>query len=326
MSEQDFPTLAEKIQQHFADGTYKEGLTLASEELPRHPKEYTMINYWRMCFAARLNEFDLTNKIFESVLASGIWLSDALLRQSPSLAGIQGNADFEKLADIAEKLREADGAEVPMLISRPENACKPGEAGCPLLFFLHGNMDTSQNNLQHWAHLAAKGWMVAIPQSSWGMWTGAYGWTSYDLTRQECLRNYDNLTEQYSIDDNQLILGGFSMGGSHALEMTLNGELPVRGFILLGPAGGIIEEIDQLERSAWWKKLEGGWREDLRGVILVGEDDQTIPQEKIRKLVDMLNAVGISTRLLTFPGLGHAYPPDFENVVEQAFDYIFSQT
>lgn len=324
MEEHDFQNLAEQIQQHFADGTYQEGLTLASKELPRHPEEYTMINYWRMCFAARLNEFPLANKIFESVLASGIWLSDAVLRQSPSLESIQGNEDFERLAKISEKLREADGGEVPMLISRPENACKPGEEGCPLFFFLHANMDTAQNNLLHWGYLASEGWMVGLPQSGWGMWTGAYSWTSYELTRQECLRDYDNLTEQYSIDQDSIVLGGFSMGGAYALEMTLNGELPVRGFILLGPGGGIIDDIDEIERSAWWEKLEGGWRDDLSGVILMGEADETIPREKIRKLTEMLNAAGIRTRLLSFPGLGHAYPPDFENVAAQAFDFIFS--
>jgi len=325
MAEQDFETLAEQIRQHFADATYQEGIALASKELPNHPDEYTLINYWRMCFAARLNQFDLTNKIFESVLASGIWLSDAVLRQSPSLEGIQGNEDFEKLAKISEKLREADGGDVPLLISRPATACQPGEEGCPLFFFLHGNLDTAQNNLQHWSHLAFEGWIVAVPQSSWGMWTGAYGWTTYELTRQENLRHYDNLTEQYSLDDDRLLLGGFSMGGGYALEMILNGELPVRGFILLGPAGGIIDEVDEMAPSEWWEKLVGGWREDLRGVILMGEADQTIPQEKIRKLVEMLNAAGIATQLRTFPGLAHEYPPDFESVADQAVDFIFSQ-
>ena len=45
----------------------------------------------------------------------------------------------------------------------------------------------------------------------------------------------------------------------------------------------------------------------------------------MRKLADMLNVAGIKTRLETFPGLGHDYPPDFEQVAERALAFIFPQ-
>ncbi len=325
MDKLTFPELTEKIQRHFAEETYQEGLTLASEQLSNFPEEYALINYWRICLAARLEQFEIANKFLESTLASGIWFSDVLLRQSPSLEGIQGQGEFERLVEISEKLRAADGSDVPLLLARPEDACEPGDVGCPMLLFLHANSDTAQNNLQHWAHLSSQGWLAAIPQSSWGMWTGAYGWTTYEATKAEILDHYKTLTRQYSIDSDSLVLGGFSMGGAMALQMTLNGDLPARGFILLGPAGGMIDEIDAIKDEEWWAQIEGGWRKSLRGVILIGEADETIPQEKIRKLAHKLNDAGIPTRLQTFPGLGHAYPPDFETVSNQAIDFIFSQ-
>jgi predicted esterase len=324
MEKLTFPELTEKIQQHFAVETYQEGLTLASEQLPNFPEEYALINYWRICLAARLEQFEIAAKILESTLASGIWYSDVLLRESPSLAGIQGQGEFERLAEIAGKLRAADGSDVPLLLARPEDACQPGDAGCPLLVFLHANSDTAQNNLQHWAHLSAQGWLAAIPQSSWGMWTGAYGWTGYEATRGEILDHYESLKRQYSVDASRMILGGFSMGGAMALSMVLNGDLPAQGFILLGPAGGMIDEIDEIKDEDWWAQLGGGWTRSLRGVVLMGEADDTIPQDKIRKLVRMLNDAGIPTRLQTFPGLRHDYPPDFETVAAQALGFIFS--
>ncbi len=57
MSEITFPELAEKIQQHFEQQTYTEGLTLASEHFTRFPEEFTTINYWRICLAARLGQY-----------------------------------------------------------------------------------------------------------------------------------------------------------------------------------------------------------------------------------------------------------------------------
>jgi hypothetical protein len=212
MDKISFQELAEKIQQHFTDQSYAAGLSLASEKLTDYPEEYATINYWRICLAARLDNFAVANKILESTLASGIWYSDVLLRQSPSLASIQGQEDFEKLADISQKLREADGTDMPLLVARPQAACKPGEDECPVLFFLHANMDTAQNNLKQWAHLSAKGWLVIVPQSSQGMWTDSYMWADYPTTRKEIKHHYTNITNQYSLDANKLLLGGFSMG------------------------------------------------------------------------------------------------------------------
>jgi hypothetical protein len=177
MAELSFPELAEQIQKHFAEGTYSEGLSLASEKITAFPEEYPTINYWRICLAARLEQFDLANKFLETTLASGIWFADFLLRQSPSLENIQGNGEFERLVEISGQMREADGESVPLLVARPENACGPGDAGCPGLIFLHSNLDTAQRNLKQWAHLCAQDWLVAVPQSEQALWAGAYTWT-----------------------------------------------------------------------------------------------------------------------------------------------------
>jgi len=318
MDKLPFQELAEKIQQHFTDQTYAEGLTLASEKLPDYPEEYATINYWRICLAARLDNFAVANKILESTLASGIWYSDVLLRQSPSLTTIQENEEFERLAEISLKLREADGGDLPLLVARPQDACGPGEPGCPALLFLHGNMYTAQNNLQHWAPLSAKGWLAITPQSSQGMWTGSYIWSDYPSTWKEVQHHYTNLTGQYSVDDSQLVVGGFSMGGEMALLMALKGDLPAKGFILLGPGGPMLNQVKE------WQPVIDRYRgTGLRGVIWMGAADDTIPRENVHQLAEMLNTAGIPTRLETFEGLGHDYPPDFEQVANHALEFIF---
>ena len=318
MDKPPFQELAEKIQQHFVNQTYTEGLSLASEKLPDYPEEYAAINYWRICLAARLDNFDLANKIFESTLASGIWYSDVLLRKSPSLESIQGQEDFERLARISEQLREADGGDLPLLVSRPKDACKPGDAGCPTLLFLHGNMDTAQNNLQHWAHLSAKGWLVVTPQSSQAMWTGSYMWADVPSTQKEIEQHYANLTNQYSLDTDKLVLGGFSMGAEMALSLVLKEDFPAKGFILLGPGGPLMNDVRE-----WQPLIDRSRATPLRGVIWMGESDNTIPRENVRKLSEMLHASGIPTLLETFPNLGHDYPPSFEQVVDRAIQFLF---
>ena len=320
MSEITFPELAQKIQQHFEQQTYAEGLSLASEHFTRFPEEFPTINYWRICLAARMEKFGLANKFLETTLASGIWFADFLLRQSPSLVAIQGEPEFERLNQISAQMRAADGAEVPLLVARPENACAPGDDGCPAVVFLHSNMDTAQNNLQQWAHLSAKDWLVAIPQSSQALWTGAYNWVDHETTKEEMDDHYQRLTSQYSLDEENLIWGGFSMGAEMALTLVLNGDFPARGFVLLGPGGPKMDEISQ-----WGSLVDNAAGKDLRGVIWMGEDDQTIQQQNVRALAERLDAGGIPTQLETFPGLAHAYPEDFEAVAARALEFLFKE-
>lgn len=307
-----FPELAERIQQHFAAQTYTDGLTLASQQITHHPEEYPAINYWRICLAALLDNFDLANKFLETTLASGIWLSETLLRLSPSLKDIQGNGEFERLAEVSEQMRSADGAEVPLLAARPEEACHPGEEGCPAVIFLHANMDTALSNLQRWGHLSAQGWLVFTPQSSQGLWTGAYMWPDYSAAKEELDGHYQRISSQYSLDEGRLIWGGFSMGGEIALEAVLRGDFPAAGFVLLAPGGPKMSDLDE-----WQPLIDQAAGRDLKGVILMGGADDTIPQENVRRLVTRLNAAGISTRLQTFPGLGHAYPDEFESLASE---------
>ncbi len=322
MAELKFPELAEQIQKHFAEGTYAEGLSLASEKITDFPEEYPTINYWRICLAARLDQFDLANKFLETTLASGIWFADFLLRQSPSLVNIQGNSEFERLAGISAKMRDADMVdEIPLLVARPNDACGPDDTGCPAVIFLHSNMDTAQRNLEHWAHLSAHDWLVAIPQSNQALWTGAYTWADHETTKTQMDEHYQRITTQYSIDTRRLIWGGFSMGAEMALTLVLKNDFPARGFVLLGPGGPKMDDLDQ-----WQPFIDQAAGRNLRGVVWMGGDDLTIPQNNVRKLVDRLNAAGISTRLDVFPGLKHDYPANFEAVAAEALDFILGSS
>lgn len=317
MPEITFEELAEKIQQSFANETYSEGLSLASKHLPDFPENFALLNYWRICLAARLDQKPLADKILESTLASGLWYSEFLLRKSPSLQVMQGEGEYERLVEISMKMEEADSGSSSLLVARPENACGPGDAGCPTFIFLHSNMDSAQNSLKHLGSLSYQGWLAAFPQSSQGMFTGSYMWADYETTKAEMAGHFDNLTDQYSLDLDQMIFSGFSMGGEMALEMVLNDDYPALGFILLGPGGPKMDDVKE-----WLPLIDKAAGLGLRGVIMMGEDDNTIPQENICTLVGMLNDHHIPTKLVEIAGIAHEFPPNTEEVFKQAIDYV----
>ena len=108
MTKMNFSKFSQQVQGHIADKTYTEGLSLTSKHLTDFPERFGLINYWRICMAAQLKEFPLANKILESTLASGIWIAEFLLRQSPELESIQGDPEFERLTEISLKMATVD--------------------------------------------------------------------------------------------------------------------------------------------------------------------------------------------------------------------------
>jgi predicted esterase len=107
------------------------------------------------------------------------------------------------------------------------------------------------------------------------------------------------------------------MGAEVALAMVLNGVIDAQGFILLGPGGPFMDDLQQ-----WSPAIEKAKDKGLRGVILMGLADETIPQDNIRALVETLNEGGVACELKTYPGLEHEYPPDFEAALQDAIKYI----
>jgi predicted esterase len=269
--------------------------------------------------AAEISEFPLANKIFESTLASGIWYAEFLMRQSPSLESIQGDAEFERLMEISLRMFAADPPEKETtLVARPEDACGPGQDGCPAFIFLHGNNRTARGTIEHFVSLPGKGWLVGLPQSDNVMWTDGYSWPDHETGIAQLKARIAKLEEEYSLDPARTLLGGFSMGAEVALAAALNGEVEAAGFVCVGLAG-----LNSTDPDLWSPYINRGKDRGLRGVILQGAEDFTVPLENVEVIVDKLNQAGIETGLVMVPGTAHVLPEGMDELLEQAFGFIF---
>jgi predicted esterase len=124
------------------------------------------------------------------------------------------------------------------------------------------------------------------------------------------------LSEGYRIDEERIVLGGFSMGGGLAAWLALSGAIKARGFILVGPW---VPDMDQL-----LPLMEKDEVRRLRGYIIVGENDE-VCREISLTLAEHLRAHGIQCELEVHPGLAHEHPPDFEKSLADALEYICQQ-
>jgi dienelactone hydrolase len=143
-----------------------------------------------------------------------------------------------------------------------------------------------------------------------------YIWDDQEIALREVSQHYASTKERYSLDEENVVLAGFSMGGETALRAALTGTVPARGFILLGPGGPTIDNP-----SEWLPLLEAR-EQKLRGYILLGEEDHAIQSEPVLALVGLLNERGIPCKLETIPGLVHDYPRNSPEYIERALSFI----
>lgn len=319
MPELSFNQINELMQQHFANETYAEGLALADRALFAYPERVPLINYWRMCLAVQMDVFDQANHILEEMLAAGTWYSQAVLRQSPALGAIQGNIEFERLVRISLQMQELDPKEhTPVLVLRHQDHCNPGaQPGCPLLLFIHGNHQNALAHLEHWQPLSQQGWLVALPQSKHALWAEAHVWMDHDSAAEQIVHQYNQLQQQYAIDTDRVILAGFAMGAEVALAMALKGRIVCNGFIVLSPVGPLMGDLKN-----WRSYLQPAQSWQMRGVIVIGEADDSILPQKVHQFCHQLNQHGIHSHLHSIPKLGHDYPPDFGPILQEAIKFI----
>jgi pimeloyl-ACP methyl ester carboxylesterase len=76
--------------------------------------------------------------------------------------------------------------------------------------------------------------------------------------------------------------------------------------------------------AEWNPLLKEHPRRGLRGYILCGEKDSSIPKGNIHKLVEKLKHAGIACRLDILPDLGHDYDPGYEPAILNALEYLVS--
>jgi dienelactone hydrolase len=224
-------------------------------------------------------------------------------------------SEFKRLAAISqEKYQEArTHIEREQILLLPEASVS---GLYPLLIALHGGAGTKQSNLEYWEVARRKGWLVLSPQSTQPLYSGSYSW----IEPEQALADLDSYVEQISrdhpIDQQRVVIAGFSQGGGMAIYAALSGKLNVRGFIGIGTYWADPESLAPLARLESETKT-------IRGYFIVGEKDQTL--NKTREIQTVLNENNIQFGEEVHPDLAHEFPTDFGSSLDKAIDFIFKE-
>ncbi len=304
----DFATRADKL--HEA-GEYAQAYDFATNEASNFPEELGRIFYWRACLAALLGRTETALQILQDWLAAGYWVVEQRMRDQPELQSFNGLPEYEAIvATCRERHKAAEAQSVPKLITLlPEQQAQ----SYPLLLALHGNEGNAQGSVSYWHPAVARGWILALPQSSQLSMPDAYIWNDRERATREIQEHYTALTHEYPINTDNVIIGGFSMGAGLSIRLTMNGTIPACGFIAVGP---YIPDVDSLEPL-----IEASKERALRGIIIVGDQDKHCYATSL-KVTEMLKAHDIPCKLEVYPDMGHDFPPDFEQKLGEAIAFI----
>ncbi len=319
MPEISFDELQIKLQELYAAGEYLAAFNLAAEHADRFIDQKHLLNYWSSTMAARLGEHDLSIALLREMLDQGFWYGDILLRQSPSFTDLQETPDFEKLIAQNQALYLRESV-IPLLTLRPEGRCRENSPPCRLLIGLHANQSSAEDTLVFWQPAAAAGWLVAAPNSSQAFWKGSYIWNDIPSSTSEIKGHFEQIQQQYKIDARQVVIAGHSMGAELAIRLSLSGAIPSIGFLAVGPAGPFLEDP-----QSWDSLIQESADSGIKGYIILGEQDQTIPRANIMRFIETANLSGIRCGFETAPNAGHEYSPEYSPAVLNGLSYIQSQ-
>ena len=285
----------------------------AEAALPLHAGH---IYSWRAALLAALGRAEDALDVLDAALAAGCRYKAEWLRDNPGLAPLQGLARFEGIVDRAASRYARMQVETrPALEAFIPTTPRPGHAGYPTLIALHGNNSNAPQTEPYWKSAARIGWLTAIPQSGEvGASPNSFTWNDRDRTLAEVEQHLRDLREQSLVDENAVVLAGFSMGGLQALALVLTRRVRARGVLSVGAYLPHIREFRGL--------VESGNAAGTRFYIVVGDKDPSVDGAK--QLASELERAGVDVVLDTRADLGHAYPRDMDETLRRALTFIGS--
>ena len=155
--------------------------------------------------------------------------------------------------------------------------------------------------------------MVTILQSTQVGGNDVFVWNDLAIAERELIAHYAVISKKFSLNLNETIISGFSMGGHTALIAALKQLFQIKGFLAVAPYIGDLKQFDKI--------LDSYDSSGLRGYFLLGKNDEACTHVAI-ELHEKLNQRGIPCGLEVFPGIAHAFPDDYQSAIERAIQFI----
>lgn len=184
----------------------------------------------------------------------------------------------------------------------------------PLFIALHGDPGNIGEFSEYWKpdEFLKKDFIFVYVQSSQLYRYDGFSWTMNPLiSRNDIKECYNLLLQEYFIDDECVIIGGFSGGAITALDITFANIIPIKGFIAIGP---------DFPESFTKENVKLAAERGVGGVFMEGQ--VIIPLKEQEEMIKVFEDVGLPYEFYVNKGIGHAIPQDLPAKINKALSFI----
>lgn len=306
MAQMTFRELGDRLTMLYTAGEFAKALELVEQNATQFPEQSARTTFWRMCLLSLSDRPQDVLTVFQQGLDSGLWWHKELFAD-PDLNAVRDLPEFQHLVAVSEKRYEEEQGQVERdsTVLQPE---PPSSALYPLLITLHGRNGNKEVDLGRWELARQRGWLVLLTQSTQPVFHGAYHWDSPEQGFADLRFYYDQISQEYQIDPQRVVIAGFSQGSCMSIYTALARSLPVRGFIGIGTWWADVSQLD----------ISGT---QVRGYFITGEKDHTL--ERAREIQEILRKNNVQFAEEIHTDLGHEFSSNFGDSFDKAIDFIF---
>jgi len=134
------------------------------------------------------------------------------------------------------------------------------------------------------------------------------------ISRNDIKECYNLILEEYPIDEEWVIIGGFSGGAITALDITFANAIPIKGFIAIGP---------DFTESFTKVNVKLAAERGVRGIFMEGEI--IMPLEEQEEMIKVFEEVDLPYEFYINKGIGHAIPQDLPDKLNKALSFIHNR-
>ena len=300
----------EMMQAYYADD-FASALAIAEQASVDFPEKTEQTLIWRVCLLSRLKRADDSLRLLATSLGEGFWWPKDFF-EDEDLDAVRELPEFQQLVETSHKRHMQEmGKSFPQrfVVEPVDGSAQP----CPVLLTLHGRGHNGQDELDFWQEASQLGWLVVSMQSSQIHTMHGFSWDDPRKAEQEVLEHFDAICQEYEIEHQRVVLGGYSQGAGMAIQLSFHEKIAAAGFIGVGTWAPDIEPI--AERAFQNKST--------RGYFIIGEKDHAL--ERVEEIRTVLAEAGLELGEERYPDLGHEFPPDYKKSLLQALDFIFKE-
>jgi predicted esterase len=307
----DAAELQRRFDEAYRAEDWQRAITLGVE-LDRLVPDRPVVRYNLACVWALSGDAETAIRWLERAAASGFDRLDHLQRD-PDLESLRALEGYSEVVEaVRNNAARRDQAirrlfeSAPILLAAPPNHDPTVPA--PLLVFLHGYGGRAGGYSRHWQRPAAKSGVILVAAQGVRPAVEGFSWESVDEADTILRLTLDSVRQRYAVDEERIVLAGFSQGGFMAMALGTRHPELFAGVIPM--AGGFVPEVDSPPPAGI---------QAPRYYFMVGSLDRS--EASSRLAAEAFREAGYEVKLRVLPGTGHTFPRDTDRELGKALRF-----